>query len=117
MFGGALVLKFGLPRAVSKTPPFIAAAQGPTKIQPPSDATVQSGSDAGALLTKDSTSSAPVKVVSTTEEPVDGPTSYEAQLENLRAVMLDGETPVTGGRDAIANMTAVDAIYNVAGRG
>ena len=71
LFGGAAVLKFGLPRAVSKTPPFIAAAQGPTKIQPPSDATVQSASDAGALLTKDSTSSAPVKVVSTAEEPVD----------------------------------------------
>ena len=71
LFSGAAVLKFGLPRAVSKAPPFIAAAQGPTKIQPPSDATVQSGSDAGALLTKDSTSSAPVKVVSSAEEPVD----------------------------------------------
>jgi len=53
----------------------------------------------------------------TTEEPVGGPTSYEAQLENLRAVMLDGETPVTGGRDAIANMTVVDAIYSASGRG
>lgn len=71
LFSGAAVLKFGLPRGVSKTPPFIAAALGPTKIQPPSDATVQSSGDAGALLTKDSTSSAPVKVVSTAEEPVD----------------------------------------------
>jgi predicted dehydrogenase len=52
----------------------------------------------------------------TTNEPVDGPTTYEAQLENLRAVMLDGVTPVTGGADAIGNMTAIDAIYRAAGR-
>lgn len=71
LFGGAAALKFGIPRAVSRTPPFIAAAEGPTKIQPPSDATVQSAGDAGALLTKDSTTTAPTKVVSNTEEPVD----------------------------------------------
>ena len=53
----------------------------------------------------------------TTVEPVGGPSTYEAQLENLRAVMLDGETPLTGGRDAIANMTVVDAIYSASGRG
>ncbi|HEX4181028.1 MAG TPA: Gfo/Idh/MocA family oxidoreductase [Caulobacteraceae bacterium] len=52
----------------------------------------------------------------TTAEPTEGPTSYEAQLENLRAVLLDGETPVTGGADAIGNMTAIDAIYRAAGR-
>jgi hypothetical protein len=52
----------------------------------------------------------------TTNEPVDGPTTYEAQLENLRAVMLDGVAPVTGGDDAIGNMTAIDAIYRAAGR-
>ena len=51
-----------------------------------------------------------------TNEPVDGPTTYEAQLENLRAVMLDGVAPVTGGDDAIGNMTAIDAIYRAAGR-
>ena len=53
----------------------------------------------------------------TAVEPVDGPTSYEAQLEHLRAVMLDGAAPLTGGRDAIANMAAVDAIYEASGRG
>jgi predicted dehydrogenase len=53
----------------------------------------------------------------TTTEPTDGPTTYEAQLENLRAVLLDGEAPVTGGADAVANMTAIDAIYRGAGRG
>lgn len=53
----------------------------------------------------------------TADEPVEGPTTYEAQLENLRAVMLDGIRPVTGGADAIGNMTAIDAIYRAAGRG
>jgi predicted dehydrogenase len=53
----------------------------------------------------------------TTVEPVEGPTTYEAQLDNLRAVILDGETPVTGGHDSIANMTVVDAIYGASGRG
>ena len=53
----------------------------------------------------------------TTEEPTEGPTTYEAQLANLRAVLLDGEAPVTGGKDAVANMTAIDAIYRAAGRG
>ena len=52
----------------------------------------------------------------TTDEPVEGPTTYEAQLEHLRAVMLDGATPLTGGRDSIANMTVIDAIYSASGR-
>jgi predicted dehydrogenase len=52
----------------------------------------------------------------TTSEATDGPTTYEAQLENLRAVMRDGLKPVTGGADAIANMSAIDAIYRAAGR-
>jgi predicted dehydrogenase len=52
----------------------------------------------------------------TTEEPTEGPTTYEAQLENLRAVLVDGEKPVTGGADAVGNMTAIDAIYRAAGR-
>jgi len=53
----------------------------------------------------------------TTTEPVEGPSTYEAQLEHLRAVMLDGAPPLMGGRDAIANMAAIDAIYEAAGRG
>jgi predicted dehydrogenase len=52
----------------------------------------------------------------TIEEPTEGPTTYEAQLENLRAVLVDGDAPVTGGADAIGNMTAIDAIYRAAGR-
>jgi predicted dehydrogenase len=52
----------------------------------------------------------------TAEEPVEGPTTYEAQLEDLRAVMLDGVPQKTGGADAIGNMEAIDAIYRAAGR-
>jgi len=71
LLGGAAILKFGHVPGLPKTPPFIAAAEGPTKVQPPSDATVQSSGDAGALLMKDSASSAPVKIVSSEEQPVD----------------------------------------------
>ncbi|MGO4870656.1 MAG: SPOR domain-containing protein [Roseiarcus sp.] len=70
LLGGAAALKHGV-AGLPKSPPFIAAAEGPSKIQPPSDATVQSGADTAALLMKDSTTSAPVKVVSTEEQPVD----------------------------------------------
>ncbi len=64
-------MKTGVVPGLPKTPPFIAAADGPNKIQPPSDATVQSSGDTAALLMKDSATSAPVKVVSTEEQPVD----------------------------------------------
>jgi len=47
----------------------------------------------------------------TIEEPVEGSATYEAQLDHLRAVMLDGAAPLTGGQDAIGNMAAIDAIY------
>jgi predicted dehydrogenase len=52
-----------------------------------------------------------------TEESVEGAATYEAQLEHLRAVMLDGAAPLTGGQDAIANMVAIDAIYQAANHG
>jgi hypothetical protein len=65
-----MALKGGVP-GLPKQPPFIAAAQGPTKVQPPSDDTVTASSDAGASLLKDSAKPAPVKVVSSEEQPVD----------------------------------------------
>ena len=58
-------------RLAPKAPPFIAAAQGPTKVQPPSDATVSTPNDAGASLLKDNTQLGRVKVVDTEEQPVD----------------------------------------------
>ncbi len=52
----------------------------------------------------------------TVTHPTDGPTTYAAQLKHLHAVLIDETTPLTGGEDAIANMTAIDAIYAAAGR-
>jgi predicted dehydrogenase len=46
----------------------------------------------------------------TRSEPIDGPTTYAAQLEHLVEVMRDGAKPLTGGDDAIANLTLMDAI-------
>jgi predicted dehydrogenase len=43
-------------------------------------------------------------------EPTAGPTSYAAQLEHLVSVMRDGEPPLTGGADAIANLALMAAI-------
>jgi hypothetical protein len=68
---GAATLKTGVPGLPKGPPPLIAAAQGPNKVQPPSDATVQATGDAAALLMKDSATPTPVKVVTTEEQPVD----------------------------------------------
>jgi len=46
----------------------------------------------------------------TREEPVDGPTTYAAQLEHLVEVMTGRTKALTGGEDAIRMMTAMDAI-------
>ena len=72
MVGGAVAMKIGMP-GLHKSPPLILAADGPSKIAPPNEATVQSAGDTGALLLKDSAAPtpAPVKLVSTEEQPVD----------------------------------------------
>jgi predicted dehydrogenase len=49
-----------------------------------------------------------------TVHPVDGPSTYAAQLEHLRQVVEDLAAPMTGGADAIANMTLIEAIYTAA---
>ena len=49
-------------------------------------------------------------------QKVEGPTTYEAQLVHLGEVLGGQSKPLTGGADAIANMTAIDAIYAAAGR-
>ena len=43
-------------------------------------------------------------------EPTDGPSTYAAQLAHLVDVAQRGATPLTGGADAIANLTLLDAI-------
>ncbi len=47
---------------------------------------------------------------------VEGPTTYAAQLSHLHEVMSGKVAPLTGGQDAIANMTVIDAVYAAAGR-
>jgi len=47
----------------------------------------------------------------TVEQPTDGPTTYAAQLSHLHDVLTGKAAPLTGGADAIGNMTAIDAIY------
>ena len=70
LLAGAVALKHGVP-GLPKTPPFIAADDAPTKVQPPNEANVQSNGDVAALLMKDSATPTPVKVVNTEEQPVD----------------------------------------------
>jgi hypothetical protein len=70
LLAGAAALKHGVP-GLPKAPPFIAADDAPTKVQPPNEANVQSSGDVAALLMKDSATPTPVKVVNTEEQPVD----------------------------------------------
>ena len=70
LLAGAAALKHGVP-GLPKAPPFIAADDAPTKVQPPNEANVQSTGDIAALLMKDSANPTPVKVVNTEEQPVD----------------------------------------------
>jgi hypothetical protein len=70
MIGAVFALRHG-GAGFSKDAPFIAAAQGPTKVAPPSDETVTTSSDAGATLLHDTGKPAPVKVVNSEEQPVD----------------------------------------------
>ncbi len=51
-----------------------------------------------------------------TRRPTDGPTTYQAQLTHLGEVLAGRTTLLTGGADAVANMTVIDAIYAAAGR-
>ncbi len=70
MLGAVFVLRGGVP-GLKKDPPFIAAAQGPTKVAPPTDQTVTTSSDAGASLLNGNAKPGPVKVVNSEEQPVD----------------------------------------------
>ncbi len=102
-------LKGGVP-GLPKQPPYIAAAQGPTKVLPPSDDTVAAPNDAGANLLKDNTQPAHVKVVANEEQPVDlnalassdqrPPSRLRTRPPTLPAVKATVDTPRR--RDAVA---------------
>src|SRR5579872_3843933 len=69
---GAWAYRGGVPGLVAKAPPLIMAAAGPTKVQPPSQATVSSPNDIASLIAKDEQNRAgPGKIVSSEEQPVD----------------------------------------------
>ena len=70
VIGAIFLLKRDEP-GLPKAPPFIATAQGPTTVQPRSDLTVATSSDAGVTPLKDSMQPAQRKVVSSEEPPID----------------------------------------------
>ena len=78
MIGAVFALKGGVP-GLPKTPPFIAAAQGPTKVAPPKSETPAALNDPGGSLLGNA-KPGPVKVVNTEEQPVD--LSAQASLSN-----------------------------------
>ncbi|HEY1884420.1 MAG TPA: SPOR domain-containing protein [Roseiarcus sp.] len=96
MIGGVFALKHGAP-GFSKDPPFIAAAQGPTKVAPPSDQTVSTSSDAGASLLHDKGKPGAVKVVNSEEQPVD--LNAQASVNNPPSA---NSAPPAGATDATA---------------
>jgi hypothetical protein len=100
MIGGVFALKHGVP-GLQKDPPFIAAAQGPTKVAPPSDQTVSTSSDAGATLLHDNGKPAAVKVVNSEEQPVD-----------LNAQSSVNNAPPASGDQGGASDPALNAIIN-----
>src|SRR5271166_289549 len=70
MIGAVFALKGRVP-GLPKDPPFIAAAQGPTKVQPPSDETVTAANDPGVSVLKDNAKAGSVKIINSEEQPVD----------------------------------------------
>lgn len=111
MIGGVFALKGRVP-GLPKDPPFIAAAQGPTKVQPPSDETVTASSDPGVSVLKDSTKAASVKIINSEEQPVD--LNATASLDNPPAAPANppaaaDQPKPTGGA---LNLTPVAATMN-----
>jgi SPOR domain len=77
---GAWVYHIGVPGLEAKLPPLIMAAEGPAKVQPPSQETVSSPNDVTSLLAKDQQAKgASVNVVSNAEQPVDLAVQSKAQ--------------------------------------
>jgi hypothetical protein len=103
MIGAVFVLRGGVP-GLKKDAPFIAAAQGPIKVAPPSDQTVTTSTDAGATLLHDNAKPGPVKVVNSEEQPVD---------LNAQASVNNPPAPAPANPSAsTADATALDATIN-----
>lgn len=70
MGAGALAWKVGVP-GMPKKPPMILAVDTPVKVAPPKETSTQSSTEASGLTPKDTSTTAPVKIVSNEEQPVD----------------------------------------------
>jgi hypothetical protein len=104
---GAWVVK-GAP-GLPKTPPLIMAADGPTKIQPPTDDTIASPSDSASVLLKDQKGkSEPVKLVSSQEQPVD--LAQQAKAEPVPAPAVIAAAPPAGSSPTSAPLAAASAM-------
>ena len=79
MIGAVFALKGRVP-GLPKDPPFIAAAQGPTKVQPPSDQTVTASNDPSVSVLKDNAKPGTEKIINSEEQPVD--LSAQASADN-----------------------------------
>ena len=99
LLGGAWALKHGGVPGLAKAPPFIAADDAPTKVQPPNEAAVQGSGDIAALLMKDLATPTPVKVVSNEEQPID----LRTQTQPAAPGAGPSPTPAMVGGVAVAN--------------
>ena len=102
MIGGVFALRHG-GAGFRKDAPFIAAAQGPTKVAPPSDQTDTTSSDPGATLLHDNGKPAAVKVVNSEEQPVD---------LNAQAAANNPSASATANASASTADPALTAIIN-----
>jgi predicted dehydrogenase len=50
----------------------------------------------------------------TMEQPWSGPGTYDAQLAHVVEVLTDAAAPLTGGEDAVANVTALERVRTLA---
>jgi hypothetical protein len=110
MIGAVLALRGGAVPGLPKEPPFIAAAQGPTKVQPPSDETVTASDDAGGSLLNDNAKPGSVKVVSSEEQPVD--LSVQASFANPPAAAAN--PPVAANPPAAPELIKSPAVASSA---
>lgn len=115
---GAIAIKNGRVPGLAKAPPFIAADDAPTKVQPPNAATVQSSGDIAALLMKDSATPTPVKMVNNEEQPVDLRTQTQP-ADSAPTSAVVGGSPVANAPDTpvvapAANSASVAPLFPAA---
>jgi len=108
MIGAVFALKGAVP-GLPKTPPFIAAAQGPVKVAPPSSETAAASNDPGASLLNDNAKPGPVKVVNSEEQPID--LTAQVSLANPPSVAANPPS-VAANPPAASDSTTLAATAN-----